>query len=105
MKKIELKEKSIIITTQKKKLFGGLSEKTLEINLEDIELVSKEMFGAVLNSSTIFLKNGQEEFIAAEDLESEIKLNEMLEWFINNKINYGYRMEMLNIETMEREEI
>ena len=88
MKKLSFDEEKIELSTEKKKLFSKENQIfVITIPIEEIESASSEMIGDTLNSSTLIKKDGEEIFIAADELEDASKLSEMLEFLKSKGIN------------------
>lgn len=105
MIKLEYNSESIQILKKKKKLFGGIKEETVNILLDDIDCASKEIFNDILNSVTIFLKNGQEEFIVAEELDNSSKLYELFEFLLEKRNEHTYKLKMMDIKTLKEQDL
>lgn len=102
---IECANEEITITKEKKKLFGGMVEETEVVQLNNIIMVGKEVFKGVLNSMTIFLKDGNEVFIAREYMQNDAVLDGVVDFLIANKEKYNYKAKMIDIESLEEQEI
>ncbi len=105
MKSISYNNDSIEITTEKKKLFGGVSTKTITIQMKDIAKVAKEEFGGNLNSVTFFLKDNNEEFITLDEMKEKGELTNMLDFLIKSKDKYSYEVKLFDIDTLEEKDI
>lgn len=101
MTSLEFNCENIKVTREKKKLFGGVKVEETIISLSEINSARKEMFKEILNSVTIVLKNGQEEFITAEELLDGNMLNAMFELLLEKRVENNYQLEMIDIETLE----
>ena len=98
-------DKNVEIITEKKKLFGGRVQETETIPLNMISIVSKEVFEGKLNSMTLFLKDGNEKFIACTDMENDMLLEDLIAHLISKKEENMYKVKMLDIATMQEQEI
>ena len=105
MKSINYNNDTIEITTEKKKLFGGVSTKTITIQMKDIAKVAKEEFGGNLNSVTFFLKDNNEEFITLDEMKEKSELTNMLDFLIKSKDKYSYEVKLFDIDTLEEKDI
>lgn len=105
MKSINYNNETIEITTEKKKLFGGVSTKTITIQMNDIAKVAKEEFEGNLNSVTFFLKDNNEEFITLDEMKEKSELTSVLDFLIKSRDKYSYEVKLLDIETLEEKDI
>ena len=105
MKSINYNNDTIEITTEKKKLFGGVSTKTITIQMKDIAKVAKEEFGGNLNSVTFFLKDNNEEFITLDEMKEKSELTGVLDFLIKSKDKYSYEVKLFDIDTLEEKDI
>lgn len=105
MKSINYNNEIIEITTEKKKLFGGVSTKTITIQLNDIAKVAKEEFEGNLNSVTFFLKDNNEEFITLDEMKEKSELTSVLDFLIKSKDKYSYEVKLFDIDTLEEKDI
>ena len=105
MKSINYNNEIIEITTEKKKLFGGVSTKTITIQMKDIAKVAKEEFEGNLNSVTFFLKDNNEEFITLDEMKEKSELTSVLDFLIKSRDKYSYEVKLLDIETLEEKDI
>lgn len=105
MKSISYNNETIEITTEKKKLFGGVSTKTITIQMKDIAKVAKEEFGGNLNSVTFFLKDNNEEFITLDEMKEKSELTSVLDFLIKSKDKYSYEVKLFDIDTLEEKDI
>lgn len=105
MKSINYNNDTIEIITEKKKLFGGVSTKTITIQMKDIAKVAKEEFGGNLNSVTFFLKDNNEEFITLDEMKEKSELTNMLDFLIKSKDKYSYEVKLFDIDTLEEKDI
>ena len=105
MKSINYNNEIIEITTEKKKLFGGVSTKTITIQMKDIAKVAKEEFGGNLNSVTFFLKDNNEEFITLDEMKEKRELTSVLDFLIKSKDKYSYEVKLFDIDTLEEKDI
>lgn len=105
MKSISYNNETIEITTEKKKLFGGVSTKTITIQMNDIAKVAKEEFGGNLNSVTFFLKDNNEEFITLDEMKEKSELTSVLDFLIKSKDKYSYEVKLFDIDTLEEKDI
>lgn len=103
--RIDCTSEDIRITKEKKKLFGGKVEKTEIVTLNEIAMVGKEVFQGILNSTTIFMKDGSEIFIAREYMQNDTVLDGVVDFLISNKEKYGYKAKIIDIESLEEQEI
>ncbi len=105
MKSINYNNEIIEIITEKKKLFGGVSTKTITIQMKDIAKVAKEEFGGNLNSVTFFLKDNNEEFITLDEMKEKSELTSVLDFLIKSKDKYSYEVKLFDIDTLEEKDI
>ena len=105
MKSINYNNEIIEITTEKKKLFGGVSTKTITIQMKDIAKVTKEEFEGNLNSVTFFLKDNNEEFITLDEMKEKSELTSVLDFLIKSKDKYSYEVKLFDIDTLEEKDI
>ena len=105
MKSINYNNEIIEITIEKKKLFGGVSTKTITIQMNDIAKVAKEEFEGNLNSVTFFLKDNNEEFITLDEMKEKSELTSVLDFLIKSRDKYSYEVKLLDIETLEEKDI
>lgn len=105
MKSINYNNEIIETTTEKKKLFGGVSTKTITIQMKDIAKVAKEEFGGNLNSVTFFLKDNNEEFITLDEMKEKGELTSVLDFLIKSKDKYSYEVKLFDIDTLEEKDI
>lgn len=105
MKSINYNNEIIEITTEKKKLFGGVSTKTITIQIKDIAKVGKEEFEGVLNSVTFFLKDNNEEFIILDEMKEKSELISVLDFLIKSRDKYSYEVKLFDIDTLEEKDI
>ena len=105
MKSISYNNETIEITIEKKKLFGGISTKTITIQMKDIAKVAKEEFEGNLNSVTFFLKDNNEEFITIDEMKEKGELTNMLDFLIKSKDKYSYEVKLFDIDTLEEKDI
>ena len=105
MKSINYNNDTIEITTEKKKLFGGVSTKKITIQMKDIAKVAKEEFGGNLNSVTFFLKDNNEEFITLDEMKEKSELTSVLDFLIKSKDKYSYEVKLFDIDTLEEKDI
>ena len=105
MKSINYNNEIIEITIEKKKLFGGVSTKTITIKMNDIAKVAKEEFEGNLNSVTFFLKDNNEEFITLDEMKEKSELTSVLDFLIKSRDKYSYEVKLLDIETLEEKDI
>lgn len=95
MNKLVFDDEKIEFIIEKKKLFSkNLKTIVNTIKITDIKSASCEMYNKKLNSSTIMIKDGTQEFIVSEELEEPQKLTELLE-FLDSK---GVKIEYINLD-------
>ena len=95
MNKLVFDDEKIEFIIEKKKLFSkNLKTIVNTIKITDIKSTSCEMYNKKLNSSTIMIKDGTQEFIVSEELEEPQKLTELLE-FLDSK---GVKIEYINLD-------
>ncbi len=95
MNKLVFDDEKIEFIIEKKKLFSkNLKTIVNTIKITDIKSASCEMYNKKLNSSTIIIKDGTQEFIVSEELEEPQKLTELLE-FLDSK---GVKIEYINLD-------
>ena len=102
MKRINYNQEQIEIIIEKKKLFGGVKEEVISIQLNEIAKVTKELIGGSVVGLTIFFINGNEEHIDMSDVENAIT-DELFNFLQENKSNYIYKIAIFNVDTLEEE--